>query len=116
MKFAPLLTLVLVLAVPAVDAQAPPIRVRGIVQSLDGPTLVLATPADGSVTFALTDATGINGLEAKTAADITDNVFIGTTAVKDASGRGRPPRCISFPKRCAAPARGITPGTCPRAR
>jgi hypothetical protein len=66
--------------------------------SFDGQTLALATATDGVVTLMLTDTTGINGLEAKTAADITDNVFIGTTAVKDASGRWQATEVHIFPE------------------
>jgi hypothetical protein len=98
MKFAPLLALGLLLALPPAHAQAPPVRVRGTVQSLDGQTLAVATPADGVVTLTLTDTTGINGLAARTAADITDNVFIGTTAVKDSAGRWQATEVHIFPE------------------
>ena len=98
MKSASLMALALMLAAPAADAQVPPVRVRGTVQSFDGQTLALATPADGVVTLALTDTTGVNGLEAKTAADITDGVFIGTTAVKNACGRWQAREVHIFPE------------------
>lgn len=91
--------LALVLVTTAtVNAQAPPVRVRGVIQSLEGQTLVVATPSDGVVRLALTDATGINGVEKRSVADITDNVFIGTTAVKNRDGRWQATEVHIFPE------------------
>ena len=55
----PLLTLVLFAGIAA--AQPPP-RVRGVVQAIEGQTLVVATENEGVVRLILTDMTGINGL------------------------------------------------------
>ncbi len=88
----------LVVLTAAASAQEPPTRVRGVIQSLEGATLVLTTPNDGVVSLALTDATGINGLEKRSLADITDNTFIGTTAVKDRSGRWQATEIHIFPE------------------
>jgi hypothetical protein len=82
----------------ASSAQAPPVRIRGTVQSLDGQTLTVATKSDGAVRLALSDMTGINGLEAKTLADIGSNTFIGATAVKDAAGRWQATEIHIFPE------------------
>lgn len=89
---------VLVLASLEVLAQVPPVRVRGTVQSFDGSTLTIATPSDGAVRLTLTDATGINGVVARRAGDIAPNAFIGTTAVKDRSGRWRATEVHIFPE------------------
>jgi len=99
MKVIPRLgALVLALVAATVAAQAPPVRVRGLVQSFDGTVLTVATKADGVVSFAVSDTTGINGLEAKTAADIGDNTFIGATAVKNAAGRWQASEIHIFPE------------------
>jgi hypothetical protein len=79
------------------QAPVPPVRVRGTVQAFDGRTLTLATH-DGVVRLAVGDGTGVNGLVAKSVADITDNAFIGTTAVKDADGRWRATEVHIFPE------------------
>jgi hypothetical protein len=80
------------------SAQAPPVRIRGTVQALEGAALTIATKSDGIVRVALADTTGINGLEAKTLADIGGNSFIGTTAVKDAAGRWQATEIHIFPE------------------
>ena len=80
------------------QAPAPAVRVRGTVQAFDGQTLTLATPKDGVVKLAVDANTGINGLEAKTLADIGDNTFIGTTAVKGAKGRWQATEVHIFPE------------------
>ena len=97
MKIA-LAALALVLAATAASAQEPPARVRGVVQALEGQTLVVATPNDGVVRLALTDMTGINGLEKRSLADVANNTFIGTTAVKDRSGRWQATEIHIFPE------------------
>jgi hypothetical protein len=75
-----------------------PVRVRGTVQSFDGQKLAIATKSDGVVPLAVTEQTGINGLEAKTVADIGDNTFIGATAVKDSAGRWKATEIHIFPE------------------
>jgi hypothetical protein len=82
----------------AASAQAPPVRVRGTVQSFAGGVLTVATKSDGAVRIAVSDTTGINGLEAKTLADIGSNTFIGATAVKDAAGRWAATEIHIFPE------------------
>ena len=89
--------LVLVLATGAANAQVPP-RVRGVIQAVEGQTLVVATPNDGAVRLTLTEMTGINGLERRTMADITDNTFVGATAVKSRDGRWQATEIHIFPE------------------
>jgi hypothetical protein len=85
-----MLALAFALAVSVAHAQPPP--------ELDGQTLVVATPNDGVVRLALSDMTGINGLEERSLADITENTFIGTTAVKDRNGRWQATEVHIFPE------------------
>ncbi|HUQ50742.1 MAG TPA: hypothetical protein VM692_00885 [Gammaproteobacteria bacterium] len=92
-----LLALALIVVTAVASAQPPP-RVRGVVQSLEGNTLVVATQNEGVVRLTLTDMTGINGLERRTLADITDNTFIGATAVKDRNGRWQATEVHIFPE------------------
>lgn len=91
------LVLGLVLAVGTAAAQVPP-RVRGVIQALEGQTLVVATQDEGVVRLALTDMTGINGLERRTLADIADNTFIGATAVRNRDGRWEATEVHIFPE------------------
>ena len=92
-----LLALGLILLTTTAAAQPPP-RVRGVVQAVEGNTLVVATPNEGVVRLTLTDMTGINGLEKRTMADITDNTFVGATAVKDRNGRWQATEVHIFPE------------------
>jgi len=92
-----LLLLTLVLFAGAAAAQAPP-RVRGVIQTVEGQTLAVATKNEGVVRLTLTDMTGINGLEKRTLADITDNTFVGATAVKNRDGRWEATEVHIFPE------------------
>jgi hypothetical protein len=91
----PAVALVLLAGIAA--AQPPP-RVRGVVQAVEGQTLVVATENEGVVRLTLTDMTGINGLEKRTLADIKDNTFIGATAVKNRDGRWQATEVHIFPE------------------
>ncbi len=75
-----------------------PVRTRGVVQSFDGQKLSIKTQANGVVDLSVSDATGINGLQAKKLADIGDNTFIGATAVKTAAGRWQATEIHIFPE------------------
>lgn len=89
----------LVLALLAATAAAqPPPRVRGVVQAVEGQTLAVETRDQGVVRLTLTDMTGINGLEKRTMADITDNTFVGVTAVKNRDGRWEATEVHIFPE------------------
>ena len=98
MKTRVTVTLLLALATTATASAQPPPRVRGVIQSFQGQTLVVATPNEGAVRLTLTDMTGINGLEKRTLADIKDNTFIGATAVKDRNGRWQATEVHIFPE------------------
>jgi hypothetical protein len=92
-----LISLALVLIAGTASAQAPP-RVRGVVQAVEGQTLVVKTESEGVVRLTLTDMTGINGLEKRTMADIKDNTFVGATAVKNRDGRWEATEVHIFPE------------------
>ena len=89
--------LTLLLLAGAASAQPPP-RVRGLIQALEGQTLIVTTQNEGTVRLTLTDMTGINGLEKRTMADIKDNTFVGATAVKDRKGRWQATEIHIFPE------------------
>ena len=89
--------LALVLIAGTASAQPPP-RVRGVIQAVEGQTLILNTESEGVVRLTLTDMTGINGLEKRTMADIKDNTFVGATAVKNRAGRWQATEVHIFPE------------------
>ena len=96
MKIIPAVLTLLLIAGTA-SAQPPP-RVRGVIQAVEGQTLVVTTQNEGTVRLTLTDMTGINGLEKRTMADIKDNTFVGATAVKDRKGRWQATEVHIFPE------------------
>jgi hypothetical protein len=75
-----------------------PVRIRGTIQSFDGQKLSIQTKANGVVDVSMSDATGINGLQAKKIGDIGDNTFIGATAVKTATGGWQATEIHIFPE------------------
>ena len=76
---------------------AQPERVRGTIQAFDGHTLTVKT-AMGPVALMLPDPPNVTGLKAATMADIGDNTFIGTTAVKDKAGNWQALEVHIFPE------------------
>ena len=85
------------------SAQAPspapqPVRIRGTIQSVADGKLSIATKSNGVVSVDLSDRTGINGLQTKTARDIGENTFIGATAVKNSAGRWQATEIHIFPE------------------
>jgi len=96
MKIIPTVLALLLIAGSA-SAQPPP-RVRGVIQAVEGQTLIVTTQNEGTVRLTLTDMTGINGLEKRTMADIKDNTFVGATAVKDRKGRWQATEIHIFPE------------------
>jgi hypothetical protein len=80
------------------QSQPQPVRIRGVVQSFDGQKLAIETKSNGVVAISVSDATGINGLQAKKLADIGDNTFIGATAVKTAAGHWQATEIHIFPE------------------
>ena len=89
---------VFALAANAQPQPPQPVRVRGVVQSFDGQKLSIETKSNGVVDVSVSDATGINGLQAKKLADIGANTFIGATAVKTAAGRWQATEIHIFPE------------------
>jgi len=100
MKFSIVVLLAAAAFALAANAQQPPqpVRVRGVIHSFDGQKLSIETKSNGVVDLSMSDATGINGLQAKKIADIGDNTFIGATAVKTASGRWEATEIHIFPE------------------
>jgi hypothetical protein len=93
----PLVAFCLVLVSVTLAQPVPPGRIRGTIEAVDGRTLTV-TSATGRVQLTLAETTGINGLEAKSVADLRDNVFIGTTAIKGAAGRWQATEVHIFPE------------------
>ncbi|HTO83081.1 MAG TPA: hypothetical protein VMQ73_12640 [Methylomirabilota bacterium] len=63
-----------------------PGRIRGQIEKVDGPTLVLKTRDGGTVNVKLADDARVAGLNKATLADIKDDTFIGIAGMPEADG------------------------------
>lgn len=93
-----IVSICLVLSSSVAFGQPAPTRIRGTIEAVDATTVTVVTEEGETVRLTLTDTTGINGLEEKSAADIGDNTFIGTTAVKGNDGRWKATEVHIFPE------------------
>src|SRR5215469_9667676 len=83
------LALGLVLAAPAVQAQAPqtpPARVRGTISAFDNHTLTVKTPSDVLVTVALAPNFVVRTVVRKRLTDIHDGDFVASTSIRGKDG------------------------------
>lgn len=94
-------------------AAAPQVRLRGTVERLEGQQLTVSTEADGAVVVTLLPNVGINGLARRSLADISDNTFIGTTAVRGADGRWHATEVHIFPEAMRGAGEGHYPWDLP---
>lgn len=102
-----------VAAQPAPEGEQ--VRIRGSVLALEGDMLTVNSKTFGDVALTLLPNAGINGLEKKNLSDITDGVFIGTTAAKGSDGRWQATEVHLFPEEMRGAGEGHypwdTPGT-----
>jgi hypothetical protein len=87
--------------------QSPPVRVRGTVEAVDGPTLTVKS-RDGQTTYKikLTADAAVRGIVKAALADIKDNSFIGVTGMPQADGSQKAVEIHIFPE----PMRGTGEG------
>jgi hypothetical protein len=100
-------------APPAAAAPAPQVRLRGTVERLEGPLVTVSTPADGVVTVRLGPNVGINGVAARSLADIGDNTFVGTTALRSPDGKWNATEVHIFPEAMRGAGEGHYPWDLP---
>ena len=94
-------------------APPPQVRIRGTVQRLEGQFLTVLTESDGAVVVTLAPNAGINGLAQRSLADISDNTFIGTTAVRGRDGRWNATEVHIFPEAMRGAGEGHYPWDLP---
>lgn len=78
--------------------QSPPTRVRGIVESLDGQTLVVKSREGPMVTVALAPNYTVRSVVAKSLADIKEGDYVASTSVRDRDGKLRAIEVHIFPE------------------
>lgn len=76
-------------AVSSVWAQQQTVRVRGTIERVDGPTLVVKARDGGEVKVNLTDNAAVYGVVKASLADVKPGAFIGVGAMPQADGSQR---------------------------
>ena len=102
----------LLLAASASFAQTPTlVRVRGTVETIDGPMLTVKS-RDGQTTYKvrMADSVAVRGIVKATLSDIKDNSLSASPACRRPTAARRRWKSTSFPKRCAAPGKATGRG------
>jgi hypothetical protein len=85
--------------VPSAWAQgAPPLRVRGTIERIDGETLQVKTRGGADATLRLAKDVAITGLTKASWADIKPGSYVGTAAIEQASGNAKSLEVQVFPE------------------
>jgi hypothetical protein len=89
--------LALLLSIAPVSAQQP-VRVRGMIEKVDGSTLTVKSREGETVTVKLKDNALIAGVEKAALADIKQNSFVGITAMPQPDGTQKAIEVHIFPE------------------
>ncbi len=94
-----LIAATVVAAVPLVAvAAAPPVRLRGEIVSVSGPTMVVHRTNADDVTITLRDDTGVGAVRNVDLADVKPGAYVGAASVPDADGRLVAREVLVFPE------------------
>ena len=91
------LSLALLYAAAAI-AQAPPVRVRGKIERLDGQVLTVKTREGPSVAIKLNDNFTVAGVVAASLEDVTAGKFVGVASLPQADGTQTALEVLIFPE------------------
>ena len=95
-------------AASAAWAQSPT-RVRGTVERLDGPTLVVKSREGADVTIRLADDVSVSGVVKASYADIKPGSYVGIAAMPQAGGSLRALEVLIFPENMRGTSEGHGP-------
>lgn len=90
-------------------AQAPQMRVRGVVEAMDGRNLTVKTPEGGSTMVSLAPHFAVGGVVKASAADIRTGSFIGVGARPQADGTLLAVQVFIFPEAMRGTGEGHRP-------
>jgi hypothetical protein len=79
------------------QSPAPPVRVRGQVESLAGSTLTVRSREGASVAITLADNVGVSGIVRASLVDIKPGTFVGIASAPTGSGPSRALEVLVFP-------------------
>ena len=90
---------VLLLATSASFAQQqpPPVRVRGTVEAVDGPTLTVKSRDGQTLKVKMADNVAVRGVAKAAMSDVKQNSFIGVTGMPQADGSQKAVEIHIFP-------------------
>jgi hypothetical protein len=93
------LGLAVLLGAPLAAAQdAPPVRVRGTIERIDGPNLVVKSRDGSELTVVLADNTRVVAIVKASLADIKPGTFVGITGMPQPDGSQRALEVHVFPE------------------
>jgi hypothetical protein len=94
------------LALPSFAQQAQPVRIRGAIESIDGPNLNIKSRSGETLKVRLADNPRVSALVKASVADLKPNTYIGVTSVPAADGSEKAVAVHIFPEERRGTAEG----------
>jgi len=103
------LAAIAVLATVAWAQQAPPVRIRGSIEAVDGPVLSIKTREGNSVKVRITDNVAVFAVVKTALSEIKTGSYIGVTAMPEPDGTQKAVAVHIFPENQRGAAEGFLP-------
>jgi len=103
------LTAISVLAPAAWAQQAPPVRIRGTIEAVDGSMLAIKSREGTDMKVRMTDNVAVFGVVKTQLSEIKEGSYIGVTAMPDPDGTQRAVAVHIFPENQRGAAEGFRP-------
>jgi hypothetical protein len=105
-----MLGLAVLLGAPIAEAQeSPPVRVRGTIEQVDGPNLVVKSRDGAELKVVLTDNALVVAIAKASLADVKPGAFVGITGMPQADGTQRAVEVHVFPEAMRGTGEGHRP-------
>jgi len=109
-KISSLLALLAVAFVSTASAQQPPaLRIRGTIETVDGPMLTIKTREDTDVKVRMTDNVAVFGVAKTSLSEIKEGSYIGVSAMPEPDGTQKALAVHIFPENQRGAAEGFRP-------
>ena len=102
-----------VLASAAWAQQPPTVRIRGTIESIDGPMLMIKTREGSDVKVKMTDDLSVIGIAKTSLSEIKQGSYIGVSAMPQPDGSQKALAVHIFPEAMRGAAEGFRPDTFP---
>src|SRR3984893_11901873 len=103
------LTVISVLASPAWAQQPPTVRIRGTIESVDGPMLMIKSREGADMKVRMTDNVVVFGVAKTTMSEIKPGSYIGVSAMPEPDGTQKALAVHIFPETQRGAAEGFRP-------